>query len=170
MSTVALNPAPFTELRLTISNKKDKTYMTDIASYLMNEVFKNEELPYLPREMWDYILTFIPNKFRSDAFVILNLVHRYTCMDWRGQYSISICSVADYINEYGKDQFETIKTLSFNSLRNDLIMAKSIRCTELQQVLNMDDATKTELIKILDNTTSKSPINLQIALINIPSN
>ena len=47
--------------------------------------------------------------------------------------------------------------------------AKSLTPTELQQVLNMDDATKTELIKILDNTTSKSPINLQIALINVSS-
>ena len=175
MSTFALNPVPFTELKLTRSNKKDKSYMTYIASWLTNEAFKNEELPYMPREMWDYILTFIPTTYRTDAFVILGLVHRSTYLDRIDQYSIGVCSVDSYINEYGKDQFDSIKTLSFNSLRYDIIMAKAIRYTNLQQVLNMDDATKTELIKILDtmtqsNSHTKNRIDLTNILMNISGN
>ena len=202
MSTFALNPAPFTELRLTIANKKDKTYMNKIVSYLTDEAFKNEELPYMPREMWDYILTFIPTTYRTDAFVILGLVHRATYVTTYvdhytrstyldsidqynrstyldsisiDRYSIGVCSVDSYINEYGKDQFDSIKTLSFNSLRYDIIMAKAIRYTNLQQVLNMDDATKTELIKILDtmtqsNSHTKNRIDLTNILMNISGN
>ena len=155
MSTVALNPAPFTELRLTISNKKDKTYMTDIASYLMNEVFKNEELPYLPREMWDYILTFIPIVYRTDAIFIGN-TYVYKCYKYRTQ-STSIETRTNVPRS--KEYFSDVKEVSFKSDRNNAIIINSIYIKDdIKSLVEMDDYVITELIKILD--AAPLPTNL----------
>jgi hypothetical protein len=138
-----------------------KNYNNKIVSWLINEAFKNEKLPYLPQEMWDYILTFIPKNHRWDyiipfnpkyyqdnAFTMCNGVYMFRLGEF-GRTRIRY-NVQHFINNTSMYKFRKIKPLSFNSDKNDKIMSNSIDINHLEILFKMDDYMKSELIQILD--------------------